>query len=78
MSTCLPTTAMQEVTFREHYPDGLRDTLACGHVVYTSSLDEVDQRLCLCCLRTRKPRRRGRRQEGRPQGEERTWQKSRR
>ena len=64
MNVCLPH-AHQPVVLREHYPDGLRDTLACGHVVYTASLREVEQRLCLLCLRSRKPRReRGR--EGRP------------
>jgi len=53
-TTCVPI-ATQTVVFREHYPDGLRDTLACGHVVYTTSHAEVDERLCLCCLRSRKP-----------------------
>lgn len=56
MTVCWPT-ARQLVVFREHYPDGLRDTLACGHVVYTTALREVEHRLCLLCLR-RKPRRR--------------------
>jgi hypothetical protein len=63
MSVCLPV-ATRTVVFREVYPDGLRDTLACGHVVYATSLREVSQRLCLLCLRSRKPRSRGR--EGRP------------
>jgi len=56
VTVCWPT-ARQLVVFREHYPDGLRDTLACGHVVYTTALREVEHRLCLLCLR-RKPRRR--------------------
>ena len=42
MSVCLPI-ATREVVFREHYPDGLRDTLACGHVVYATSLREAKQ-----------------------------------
>jgi len=57
VSVCVPV-ATQAVVLREHYPDGLRDTLACGHVVYSSSLKEVDHRLCLFCLRSRRPRRR--------------------
>jgi len=48
--------AMQPVVLREEYPDGLRDTLACGHVIYSTYLDYPDQRLCLLCLRSRKPR----------------------
>jgi len=64
MSVCLPV-ATRTVVFREVYPDGLRDTLACGHVVYATSLHEVEQRLCLLCLRSRKPRA-TRRREGRP------------
>lgn len=56
-TTCVPI-AIQVVVFRERYPDGLRDTLACGHVVYTTAHEEVDERLCLLCLRTRKPMRR--------------------
>lgn len=67
MSVCTPH-ATQEVVLREHYPDGLRDTLACGHVVYTTSLKEVAQRLCLCCLRSRRPRRHD--PEGRPNREQ--------
>ena len=63
MNVCWPH-AHQSVVFREIYPDGLRDTLACGHVVYTTSLYQAEHRLCLLCLRSRKPRSRGR--EGRP------------
>jgi hypothetical protein len=47
----------REVTLREVYPDGLRDTLSCGHVVYTVSKKRVSARHCPLCLR-----RRGRRQ----------------
>jgi hypothetical protein len=47
---------MRAVVFREVYPDGLRDWLACGHVVYTTSLREVERRRCLLCTRhERKP-----------------------
>lgn len=56
MSACVPI-ARREVVLREHYPDGLRDTLACGHVVYVVSLVEVEHRLCLLCIRSRKPHR---------------------
>jgi hypothetical protein len=59
MSACAPA-ARQEVILREHYSDGLRDTLACGHAVYVTSLREVDHRLCLLCLRSRRPRTRPR------------------
>jgi len=50
--------ATQPVVLREEYRDGLRDTLACGHVVYSSSTEQIDERLCLQCLRSRAPRRR--------------------
>lgn len=56
MTGCVPI-SRREVVLRERYPDGLRDTLSCGHVVYVVSLLEVDHRRCLLCLRTRKPRR---------------------
>jgi len=49
--------ATKLVVLREIYPDGLRDTLSCGHVVYSTSLQQVEHRLCLLCLRTRKPER---------------------
>lgn len=45
------------VIFREFYPDGLRDWLACGHCVYATSLEEVEYRRCLLCLRKYPPTR---------------------
>jgi hypothetical protein len=50
--SCAPTRALRAVALREHYPDGLRDTLSCGHVVYVTSLHEVTRRRCILCLKT--------------------------
>ena len=64
MSVCVPSMAVQAVVLHERYPDGVRDTLACGHVVYSSSLVEHAQRRCPCCVRSRKPQRRSRSPRG--------------
>ena len=45
----------RDVVLREEYPDGgARETLACGHVLYTTRKAGAERR-CALCMRT--PRR---------------------
>jgi len=67
MSACA-SHSYQEVMLRESYPEGTRDTLACGHLVWsTAEAEESYYRFCPLCVRTRRPPRR-RPREGRPPG----------
>lgn len=51
---------MRAVTLREEYEDGLRDTLACGHVVYVNDKRPMERRRCLLCIRTTRRPQHGR------------------